>query len=85
MTAEQVVTVQITPDGMLPIPEALRRELGLESAQTVQLTPQDNGLIVRPLSQQEIGDRIVMMLKKALAGLTWEDIQAERSSDDFWR
>lgn len=85
MAIERVMTAEITLDGMLPIPEELRRDLGLEPTRTVQLAKQDNSLVVRPLSQQEIGDRIVALLKDALTGLTWEEIKAERAQDDFWR
>ena len=37
MTAEQIMTVQITQDGMLPIPEELGRELGLLESQTSEV------------------------------------------------
>jgi bifunctional DNA-binding transcriptional regulator/antitoxin component of YhaV-PrlF toxin-antitoxin module len=84
MANNRVTTVKITDDGMLPIPEEFRRELGLESEQTVQLTAHQDSLVVRALSQQEIGERIVALMKEAFSGFTWEEVKAERDRDDFW-
>lgn len=85
MTTDTSVAVKITKDGTIPVPQELQQVLGLEPAQIVQLRTQDDRLIVQRLSPHEIGDQIVALLKRALAGTTWDDIKALRAQDEDWR
>ncbi|MEA3345217.1 MAG: hypothetical protein U9Q78_03065 [Chloroflexota bacterium] len=85
MATDTPVAVKITKDGTIPVPQKLQQALGLEPAQIVQLRTQDDRLIVQRLSPSEIGDQIVALLKQALAGTTWDDIEALRTQDEDWR
>lgn len=85
MTTDTSVAVRITKEGMIPVPEVLQQALGLEPAQIVQLSAQENRLIVQRLSSHEIGDQVVALLKQALADTTWDDIEALRAQDEDWR
>jgi len=84
MATSEVATVKITSDGNIPLPRDWRQRLRWDETQTVQLSKENNCLIVRPLSPQEIGEQIVALLKQALGDTTWDDIQALRAQDEDW-
>lgn len=75
--------VQLTADGMLPIPESLSRALGLKPLQTVYLRSDDEQrqLVIQLATRKEIGDRIVELMREAFEGVTWADIEAGRADD----
>lgn len=75
--------VQLTPEGMVPIPESLRRELGLKPLQTVYLRrdARRGSLVIQLVTRQEIGDRIVALLREAFQGVTRADLKAARADD----
>lgn len=77
------VTVQVTDEGAIPIPETLRRELGLKPLQTVSLRtdPEHGQLVVQLAAREEIGERIVELMSEALQGVAARDIQAGRVDD----
>lgn len=48
------VRVHITPEGFIPIPESVRKELDLKPSQTVMLHTEQGRLIVEKPSRQQI-------------------------------
>jgi len=80
MAIESIITVQVTKDGMIPIPAELSKELGLKPLQTVYLKKSEGHLLVM-LSPQGIGKRIVALMQEGLAGLTQTDIDEARMTD----
>ena len=75
--------VQLTADGMIPIPEKLRRELELKPQQTLYIrTDSERGQIVIDLvTRREIADRIVALMRMAFEGVSLADLKAERADD----
>jgi bifunctional DNA-binding transcriptional regulator/antitoxin component of YhaV-PrlF toxin-antitoxin module len=85
MSFSTAKAVQITEEGMLPIPRDLWDVLGLGPAQIVKLRQQEGSLLVQPLSPEEIGEQIISLLKDALGDTTWNDIMTWRNQDEDWR
>jgi bifunctional DNA-binding transcriptional regulator/antitoxin component of YhaV-PrlF toxin-antitoxin module len=81
MGANSSIPVQITEDGKIPIPKELQEQLRLAPFQTVYLTREGDRLLVITMSRQEIGERIVQILKEGLSGVAWEEIERERDDD----
>jgi len=81
MGANSSIPVQITEDGKIPVPKELQEELRLAPFQTVYLTREGDRLLVITMSRQEIGERIVQILKEGLSGVAWEEIERERDDD----
>ncbi len=75
--------VKLTPEGMIPIPEPLRRELGLKPLQTVYLRTdaEHHHLVIQLIARQEVGDRIVALMSEAFQGITGADLKAGRADD----
>lgn len=85
MSASKVAMEKITPDGKIPLPSEWRERLQWDQTQTVQLSRENDHLVVRPLSPQEIGEQVVTLLKQALGDTAWDDILDVRSQDEDWR
>jgi bifunctional DNA-binding transcriptional regulator/antitoxin component of YhaV-PrlF toxin-antitoxin module len=81
MGANSSIPVQITEDGKIPVPKELQEQLRLAPFQTVYLTREGGRLLVITMSRQEIGERIVQILKEGLSGVAWEEIERERDDD----
>jgi bifunctional DNA-binding transcriptional regulator/antitoxin component of YhaV-PrlF toxin-antitoxin module len=81
MGANSSIPVQITEDGKIPVPKELQEQLRLAPFQTVYLTREGDRLLVITMSRQEIGERIVQILKEGLSGVAWEEIERERDDD----
>lgn len=77
--------VKLTPDGMVPIPEPLQRELGLKPQQTVYLRHDAAGgqLVIYLVTRQEIGERILALMREAFQGVTRDDLKAGRVDDAY--
>ncbi len=73
-------TVQLTAEGLRPIPESIRRELGLRPLQTVYLQEdiEHGQLIIQSVARQQIADKVVALMSAAFEGVTWADIQVGR-------
>ena len=80
MAVEQTIAVQVTPEGMIPVPAEIRESLGISPAQTVFLRKENGWLVVMP-SRQEIGDRLLELMRIGLAGVTQADLEAGRVDD----
>jgi bifunctional DNA-binding transcriptional regulator/antitoxin component of YhaV-PrlF toxin-antitoxin module len=78
MSAE--FAVKVTPEGMIPIPEPLRQELGLKPLQTVylQTDAEHHHLVIQLTARKEIGERIVALMSEAFQGITEIEIKAGR-------
>ena len=83
MEIEKTITVQVTEDGMIPIPTELREGLGIKPLQFVYLKKNKDHLVMM-LSRREIGERIVDLLKEGLAGFTQTDLDQERALEAYW-
>lgn len=81
MSANLSIPVQITEDGKIPVPQELQEQLRLVPFQTVYLTREDDKLLVTTMSRQEIGERIVHLLREGLSGVAWEEIEQGRDDD----
>jgi len=81
MDANSSIPVQITEDGKIPVPKELQEQLRLAPFQTVYFTREGDRLLVITMSRQEIGERIVQILKEGLSGVAWEEIERERDDD----
>ena len=81
MGANSSIPVKITEDGKIPVPKELQEQLRLAPFQTVYLTREGDRLLVITMSRQEIGERIVQILKEGLSGVAWEEIERERDDD----
>jgi len=81
MSANSSIPVQITEDGKIPVPKELREQLRLAPFQTVYLAREGNRLLVTTMSRQEIGERIVQILKEGLSGVAWEEVERGRDDD----
>jgi bifunctional DNA-binding transcriptional regulator/antitoxin component of YhaV-PrlF toxin-antitoxin module len=75
--------VQLTTEGMIPVPEPLQRELGLRPQQIVYLRRDEasGNLIIEIATPQAVGDRIVALMAEAFQDVTWTDLQVERADD----
>jgi antitoxin component of MazEF toxin-antitoxin module len=78
MTAKSIA-VQITREGMIPLPVELLEELRLEPSQTVYLKTEKDALVVQPVSRHELADRILDLMRESLQGVTWTEIEAGRA------
>ena len=81
MGANPSIPVQITEDGKIPVPQELREQLRLAPFQTVYLAREGDKLLVTTMSRQEIGERIVQILKEGLSGVAWEEVERGRDDD----
>ncbi|MGQ9627611.1 MAG: AbrB/MazE/SpoVT family DNA-binding domain-containing protein [Anaerolineae bacterium] len=81
MNADSPISVQITEDGKIPIPKELQEQLGLAPFQTVYLSRRGDELLIKTMSRQEIGERIVQLLKEGLKGISWEEVEQGRNDD----
>ncbi len=82
MIAEKTITVQVTGDGMIPVPTELRQQLGLKPFQTVRLK-EIGGQLVVTLSRREVGERVVALMREVLVGVTQADIDEGRLDDAY--
>ena len=78
---EGTVAVQVTSEGMIPIPAKLSQQLGLKPLQTVYLK-EDNGFLLVMRSREEIGKRIISLLQEGLQGLTQNDLDKDRLTNE---
>ncbi len=78
---DNVITVQLTAKGMIPIPLELRQQLGLKPRQKVYLK-RNNGYLLVMLSRQEVGQQIIALMKEGLSGLTQVEIDQERITNE---
>ena len=76
-------SVQITPERTIPIPDPLWQELALQPRQTIYLRRDagEDRFVIHLLTRQQIGERIVELMKDALHGTTWSEIEAGRIDD----
>lgn len=80
--SRQSITLQIADDGTLTIPVALIRALRLVPRQTVTIEVRDNILVLEP-SRKERLNRIGRLLRSALVGVEWSEIEAGRRDRCF--
>lgn len=78
---EGTIAVQVTSEGMIPIPTKLSQQLGLKPLQTVYLK-EDNGFLLVMRSREEIGKRIISLLQEGLQGLTQKDLDKDRLNNE---
>lgn len=78
----KTVTVEIADDGTLVIPVDLVRALGLSPHQTITLETREDHLVLLP-SQSERLDRLGHLLRDALQGVEWSEIEAGRQDRCF--
>ncbi len=71
------VTVQVTPEGHIPIPPELQKELGLASQQPVTLRAEGDALVVKKASRSEILARLEEVINQLRTGEPFEQIWAE--------
>jgi antitoxin component of MazEF toxin-antitoxin module len=79
------MTLEVADDGTLAIPVDLIRALRLSPRQTVTIEAQDDILVLEPSlrlgsvqARKERMDRIGHLLRTALAGVEWSEIEAGR-------
>ena len=65
----------------MPVPQELQEQIRLVPFQMVYLAREGDKLLVTTMSRQEIGERIVHLLKEGLSGVAWEDIERGRNDD----
>jgi len=83
------MTLQVADDGTLTIPADLTRVLRLSPRQTVTIEAQDDIIVLEPSlrlgsvqARKERLDRIGHLVRTALAGVEWSEIEAGRR--DRW-
>jgi bifunctional DNA-binding transcriptional regulator/antitoxin component of YhaV-PrlF toxin-antitoxin module len=76
------LTIEIADDGTLVIPVDLVRVLGLSPRQTITVEIRADRLVLIP-SQKEQLDRIGRLLRDALKGVEWFEIEAGRQNRCF--
>jgi len=86
----KMVTLEIANDGTLIIPVDLVRTLRLSPRQTITVEAREDALVLvpslRPSSvqaRQERLERIGYLLRTALAGVQWSEIEAGRRDRCF--
>jgi antitoxin component of MazEF toxin-antitoxin module len=85
----KTVTLEIADDGTLTIPVDLVRALRLSPRQTITVETREDALVLVPSlrlasvqARKERLDRIGHLLRTALAGVEWSEIEAGRR--DRW-
>lgn len=78
----KTVTLEVADDGTLTIPVDLIRALRLSPRQTITVEAQEDTLVLVP-SRKERLDRIGHLLRAALAGVEWSEIEAGRRDRCF--
>lgn len=78
----RAMTLQVADDGTLTIPADLACALRLVPRQTVTIEARDDVLVLEP-SRQERLDRIGHLLRSALVGIEWSEIEAGRRDRCF--
>ena len=80
---DPAIAVRITEDGQIPLPEQVRKELGLAPLQEVRLLKRGGELVIQPvtadLSRQEQIETIIRRAKLRAAALA-----GEVSSEEAW-
>ena len=79
---KKTVTLEVADDGTLTIPVDLIRALRLSPRQTITVEAREDVLVLVP-SRQERLDRIGHLLRSALAGVEWSEIEAGRRDRCF--
>ena len=73
--------VRITEDFHLPIPKKMMEKYHFLPHLEVALEEREDGLLIKKASRQEIGERIIHLLKEGLSGVDIETIDQERGRD----
>jgi len=80
---DPAIAVQITEDGQIPLPEQVRKDLGLAPLQEVRLVKRGGELVIQPVtphrSRQEQIETILRRAKLRAATLA-----GEVSSEEAW-
>ena len=71
------LTLEIATDGTLTIPAAVTRALGLSPRQTITIEARAGEVLLRT-SREERLERVGDLLRFALTGVSWSDIEAAR-------
>jgi antitoxin component of MazEF toxin-antitoxin module len=79
--ATKTMLLEVADDGTLTIPDHVIRTLQLLPGQTIIVEVRENTLVITP-SHQENLNRIGELLRDALAGVEWSEVEAERQ--DRW-
>jgi len=74
-------TVQVTEDFCIPIPKAIVEKYNFSPHFEVVLEEMEDGILIKKVSRQEIGNRIIQLLKEGLSEADIETIHQERKSD----
>jgi len=87
---KKTVTLEVADDGTLTIPVDLIRALRLSPRQTITVEAREDVLVLVPSlrlgsvqARQERLDRIGHLLRSALAGVEWSEIEAGRRNRCF--
>jgi bifunctional DNA-binding transcriptional regulator/antitoxin component of YhaV-PrlF toxin-antitoxin module len=78
----RIITLEIADDGTLTIPVKLLRALRLSPRQTITVETREDTIVLVP-SREERLDRIGRLLRTALAGVEWSEIEAGRHDRCF--
>jgi bifunctional DNA-binding transcriptional regulator/antitoxin component of YhaV-PrlF toxin-antitoxin module len=78
----KTLTVEIAEDGTLVIPVDLVRALGLSPHQTITLETRADRLVLVPCEKERL-DRIGHLLRDALKGVEWSEVEAGRQDRCF--
>ena len=71
------VTVQITPEGHIPLSPELQKELGFAPQQPVTLHAEGGALIVQKASRSEVLARLEEVMSQLRTGEPFEQVWAE--------
>ena len=79
----KTVTLEVANDGTLTIPVDLVRALRLSPRQAITVEAQEDTLVLMPSHRKERLDRIGYLLRTALAGVEWSEIEGGRRDRCF--
>jgi antitoxin component of MazEF toxin-antitoxin module len=79
----KTVTLEVANDGTLTIPVDLVRALRLSPRQTITVEAQEDTLVLVPSHRKERLDQIGYLLRAALAGVEWSEIEGGRRDRCF--
>jgi len=73
--------VKVTEDLCIPIPKRIAAKYNFNPDFEVALEEQEDGLLIKTTSRQEIGRRIIQLLEEGLSEVDIETIHQERTFD----